>query len=75
MNVVVKKEGRGNALMPEEQRKWSNFPIGAAFPPNGAWKGQPQLFKSPFFREGELLPAAKKRAQKEYNPSSDRVMF
>jgi|GEM_PF-5337868 len=42
MNVVVKNEGR-KALMPEGQKKWSDFPIGAAFPPNGAWKGQPQL--------------------------------
>jgi len=42
MNIVMKKDGK-NALMPEGQKKWSDFPIGAAFPPNGAWKGQPQL--------------------------------
>ncbi|MFA5930257.1 MAG: hypothetical protein WC861_05215 [Candidatus Micrarchaeia archaeon] len=43
MNVVANANGK-RALMPEEQGKWSNFPVGAAFPPNGAWKGQPRLF-------------------------------
>jgi len=77
MNVVMKKEGAGRAFMPEAQKKWSDFPIGAAFPPNGAWKGQPQLTaparKSPFFRADEPPPAARKA--KEYAPSPDRVMF
>ena len=73
MNVVMKKDGTRGAVMPEEQKKWSNFPIGAAFPPNGAWRGQPQLFKSPFFRGGEKPQAAKR--EKGYSPPSDRVMF
>ena len=73
MNVVMKKDGTRGAVMPEEQKKWSNFPIGAAFPPNGAWKGQPQLFKSPFFRKDEPRLAAKR--EKEHSPPSDRVMF
>ncbi|MCX6771575.1 MAG: hypothetical protein NTX79_05970 [Candidatus Micrarchaeota archaeon] len=44
MNVMASKDTNGRTvLMPSGQKKWSDFPIGAAFPPNGQWKGQPQL--------------------------------
>jgi len=60
MNVMKTKQGGQAVLMPDEQKKWSNFPVGAAFPPNGAWKGQPQLVakSGPNFEASEKNMAA-----------------